>query len=335
MISSLSPTDRGPAAPTGKTSGPGWGWYLLAFIVFLLSTGGIAAEIYGIIQSFPKGTQFLVPGTVTISVDRPGTYGLWDEVATFFENRSYQSGEELPGGMTIRVRDAVTGDEVRFSPSSMGGTETVGNVRRKEIGDFSPGRPGSYVIEVAGDFPQRVFYVRRSAVREILSGVAMIALLALTGWIIAPLLAVIILVRRSAAGRRTPAPIPAGAPPAAGPAASGAAVMKEERTYAMFCHLGALSGYIVPFGNIIVPLVLWLIKKNSSSFVDLHGRESLNFQISMLIYSLIAAVFILVVVGIFLLAVLWIFNLVIVIIAGVRAESGERFRYPLTIRLIK
>ncbi len=332
MIFSLPPTDQRSAVTADKTAGPSKAWYLLALVVFLLSTAGIAAEIYGIVQSFPNGTQFLVPGSVTISVDKPGTYGLWDEVSTFYGNKSYQSSAELPGGMTIRAHDARSGSEVFFSPSS-GGTETIGNVKRRLIGDVSLDHPGSYVFEVTGDFSPRVFYVRRSAVKEIFSGVAMIALFGLAGWIIAPVLAVVILVRRSAACNRDAAPVDGQA--TAGPGASSATSAKEERTYAMFCHLGALSGFVVPFGNIIVPLVLWLIKKDSSPFIDRNGRESLNFQISLLIYSLISAVLILLVVGIFLLAMLWIFNLVAVIIAGVRAESGEQFRYPLTIRFIK
>ncbi|HSQ77993.1 MAG TPA: DUF4870 domain-containing protein [Nitrospirota bacterium] len=332
MIISPSPADQRSAISAGKTAGPSKAWYILALLVFLLSTAGIAVEIYGIVQSFPKGTQFLVPGSVTLSVDKPGTYGLWDELSTFFENKSYQSSDELPGGMTIRVRDARSGSEVSFSPSSAG-TETIGNVKRRAIGDVVLDRSGSYVIEVSGDFPQRVFYVRRSAVKEVFSGIAWVALLGTVGWIIAPVLSIIILVRRSAARNRAASPVEGRA--TTGPDVSGATSAKEERTYAMFCHLGALSGFVVPFGNIIVPLVLWLIKKDSSPFIDMNGRESLNFQISMLIYSLISAVLILIVVGIFLLAGLWIFNLVIVIIAGVRAESGEQFKYPLTIRFIK
>jgi len=328
MIFSLPSTDQRSVV----SAGPSKAWYVLALLVFLLSTAGIAVEMYGIVQSFPKGTQFLVPGSVTISVDKPGTYGLWDELSTFFENKSYQSSDELPGGAVIRVRDARSGSEVFFSPSS-GATETIGNVKRRLIGDVVLDRSGSYIIEVSGDFPQRVFYVRRSAAKEVFSGIALVALLGVAGWIIAPVLAIIVLVRRSAPRSRAAAPVEGRA--STGPGASSTMGAKEERTYAMFCHLGALSGFVVPFGNIIVPLVLWLIKKDSSPFIDLNGRESLNFQISMLIYSLISVVLILIVIGIFLLTLLWIFNLVVVTIAGVRAESGEQFRYPLTIRFIK
>jgi uncharacterized protein len=110
---------------------------------------------------------------------------------------------------------------------------------------------------------------------------------------------------------------------------------KDARTWAMLCHVGAFAGYIIPFGHIIAPLVIWLIKKDESPFVDDQGKESLNFQISMSIYAIIAVLLTLVVIGAVLLIALVIFDVVMVIIAAVRANSGERYRYPLCMRLIK
>lgn len=109
----------------------------------------------------------------------------------------------------------------------------------------------------------------------------------------------------------------------------------QERTWGMICHLSALAGFIIPFGNIIGPLIVWLIKKDESPFVDDQGKESLNFQISITIYCIIAAILILIIIGIFLLIGLGILALVLIIIAAVKANSGEKFRYPLTIRLIR
>lgn len=109
----------------------------------------------------------------------------------------------------------------------------------------------------------------------------------------------------------------------------------QERTWAMLCHLSALVGFIFPFGNIIGPLVVWLIKKDESEFVDDQGKESLNFQISFTIYCIIAAFLILFIIGIFLLVALGVLFLVLVIIATVKANSGEKFRYPLSIRFIR
>jgi uncharacterized Tic20 family protein len=110
---------------------------------------------------------------------------------------------------------------------------------------------------------------------------------------------------------------------------------KEARTWAMLCHLGALAGYIIPFGHIIAPLVIWLIKKDESPFVDDQGKESLNFQISITIYALAATLLTAIIVGFILLPAVVIFDLVMIIVAAVKANDGERYRYPLCIRFIK
>lgn len=111
---------------------------------------------------------------------------------------------------------------------------------------------------------------------------------------------------------------------------------KDEHMWGMLCHLTALVAYVgVPFGHILGPLVVWLIKREQSSFVDDQGKEALNFQISITIYGLVAAVLTLVIIGIFLGIALVIFDLVMVIIASVKANRGERYRYPLTIRFLK
>jgi uncharacterized Tic20 family protein len=109
----------------------------------------------------------------------------------------------------------------------------------------------------------------------------------------------------------------------------------QERSWGMFCHLAALAGYIIPFGNIIGPLIIWLIKRDESEFVADQGKESLNFQISITIYAIIAGLLILIVIGVFLLIAVGIFSLVMIIIATVKASSGEKYRYPLTLRLIQ
>lgn len=113
------------------------------------------------------------------------------------------------------------------------------------------------------------------------------------------------------------------------------ATAKEERTLGMLCHLLALSGYVVPFGNIIGPLVIWLLKKDQSQFVDDQGKESLNFQISLSIYAIIAGFSIFVLIGIVLLPVVLLFGLIMVVIATIKANEGVAYRYPLTIRFIK
>jgi uncharacterized Tic20 family protein len=108
------------------------------------------------------------------------------------------------------------------------------------------------------------------------------------------------------------------------------------RTWSVLCHASALIGFFVPWaGHILGPLIVWLAKRGDSAEIDEHGKESLNFQISMLIYNLIAGVLCLVLIGFVILAILHILNLVLVIVASIQASEGKFYRYPITIRLIK
>jgi len=109
----------------------------------------------------------------------------------------------------------------------------------------------------------------------------------------------------------------------------------DAKTWGMICPVASFAGYVIPFGNIVGPLIAWQIKKDGSAFVDHHGRESLNFQITVTIAFFVFLLLCLVLVGFFLLALLGIVDLVLVIVAAVRASNGEYYRYPLTIRLIK
>ena len=110
---------------------------------------------------------------------------------------------------------------------------------------------------------------------------------------------------------------------------------KEARTWAMWCHLAAIVGYLgIPFGNIVGPLIIWLMKRDTDPFVDAQGKESLNFQISITIYVMISIFLILVLVGILFLIVVPVAALILTIIAAIKANDGEDYRYPFTIRLI-
>lgn len=109
----------------------------------------------------------------------------------------------------------------------------------------------------------------------------------------------------------------------------------DERMWAMLCHLSAFAGYLVPFGNVLGPLIIWLIKKDQYAFVDDQGKEALNFQISIMIWAAISAVLCFVLIGIPLLIAVIIFSIVMTIVAAIKANGGEAYRYPLTIRLIQ
>jgi len=108
------------------------------------------------------------------------------------------------------------------------------------------------------------------------------------------------------------------------------------RTWSAFCHASALLGVIFHFpGHFLGPLIIWLVKRGDSPEIDAHGKEALNFQISMLIYTVVSAIFCLVLIGFVFLAILWVLNAVFVIIASIHASDGKFYRYPMTIRFIR
>ena len=108
------------------------------------------------------------------------------------------------------------------------------------------------------------------------------------------------------------------------------------RTWCVLAHATALAGFFVPWaGHIVGPLIVWLAKRADSPEIDAHSKESLNFQISMLIYNAIAAILCLVLIGFVILGLLHILNIIFVIIASIQASEGKLYRYPFAIRLIK
>ena len=120
------------------------------------------------------------------------------------------------------------------------------------------------------------------------------------------------------------------------PSVRDVSLSSDEKMWAMFCHLSALIGIFVWGMNFLGPLICWLVKKDSSRFVNAHGKEALNFQLNMLIYFLVSIAIAIVTcgVGIVLPIALGIYSLIMPIIAGVKANGGEMYRYPLTFRMI-
>ena len=109
---------------------------------------------------------------------------------------------------------------------------------------------------------------------------------------------------------------------------------QEERNWAVVAQLSAFVGYLVPFGNIGAPLIVWLIKRDESEFIESHSRESLNFQISMTLYLVIAGILVWLLVGFILLPLLVLLNVIVVVLAALKASRGEFYRYPFCIRLV-
>ncbi len=119
-------------------------------------------------------------------------------------------------------------------------------------------------------------------------------------------------------------------PPTPPAAADGSKPLTgDEKTMAMLCHLlGIFTGFL---GS----LIIWLIKKDESAFVNDQGKEALNFQLTVLIGYVISCILIMVFIGMALFPLLWICNIIFCIMGAVAANRGELYRYPVKIRFIK
>jgi len=113
-------------------------------------------------------------------------------------------------------------------------------------------------------------------------------------------------------------------------------VSKDEQNWAMACHLSALVGFVIPFGNILGPLVVWMMKRTDMPLVERHGKESLNFQITVSIAFLICIPLMFVLIGIPLMFVVGIGALIMTVMAGIKVSNGDlEYKYPFALRLLK
>jgi hypothetical protein len=125
-------------------------------------------------------------------------------------------------------------------------------------------------------------------------------------------------------------------PPAqnAPPPGPSGVLPEQERTWAVVAHVGSFLAAYVALG-FLCPLIVLLVKGNDSAFIRQHAVESLNFQITAAILTVVFAILIIVVIGIFLLIALGIAYVVLVILASVAASRGQLYRYPVSLRLVR
>lgn len=108
-----------------------------------------------------------------------------------------------------------------------------------------------------------------------------------------------------------------------------------DNSLAVVMHILGFAGFVFPFGNIVAPLILWLVKRSTSPLLDRTGKEVLNFQISFTIYAAIAGVLCFVLIGLLILPVIALLWIVLTVIAAIKTGNGEEYRYPLTIRMLQ
>lgn len=118
------------------------------------------------------------------------------------------------------------------------------------------------------------------------------------------------------------------------PAVQSAEVEQQTRQWGLLLHLSQFAGFVVPFGGLIVPIVIWQLKKNELPGIDIHGKNAVNWIISAIIYAIVSAVLIVVLIGIPLLLILVVLHVVFPIVAAIKANSGEYWKYPMAITFL-
>lgn len=113
-------------------------------------------------------------------------------------------------------------------------------------------------------------------------------------------------------------------------------ISNDEKNWAMLCHASAFCGLLgIPYGNIIGPLVVWLLKKDSSPYVERHGRESLNFHLALAIYMTVAFILCFFFIGFLIFPIVWLFGVICTVQGAIKASNGSHYLYPLSIEFIK
>jgi uncharacterized Tic20 family protein len=294
-------------------------WYVVAILFFLVPMIAGGSTFFNTIGSYLSGgIRLMVPGETDLQINKPGTYMVYYETRAFtgFNIANHQLGRNFG----IAIMDLATGDEIELKPAKIPMTEEIGTTIRQAIAEVQFDSLGAYSATVAGEIPTGDgLLLRRFDLIEVGKRFAWVFVLFFLGIIAGPVAALVVFVKRQNYRRiHRDEPISE----------------KEERQWAMFAHLGTFSSIFVPLGNLIAPIVIWQMKKHESEFVVDQAKESLNFQITLMIYSLISIPLCFIVIGIFLIFALVIFGLITVIVGGIRANDGEYYRYPMCIRLI-
>ena len=295
-------------------------WYVVAILFFAVPMIVGAIRMAGAVKLiFSGGTQLMVPGETDLEINKPGTYIIYYETSLFTLPNMVHNQLGQTFGMAFM--DLATGEELALKPPEFPISHEYGTTALQGIAQVQFDTLGAYSATVAGQIPGGdKLMLRRFDMVELIKGLVWGFVLIFLGFIAGPVMALVVLVKRQNY-KRLHRNEPIGE--------------KEERQWAMFAHLGTFSSMFVPLGNFIAPIVVWQMKKHESDFVVEQAKESLNFQITLILYFIISIPLCFIIIGFFLIFALVIFGLIMVIVAGIKANDGMDFCYPMTLRLIK
>ena len=110
---------------------------------------------------------------------------------------------------------------------------------------------------------------------------------------------------------------------------------QSTRQWAFLLHISVLAGFALPVAGLIVPIVIWQLKKPTLPGIDEHGKNVVNWIISLIIYMIASVLLSVVLIGIPLLIALGVVSIVFPIVAAIKANNGEVWKYPLSIPFLK
>lgn len=306
-------------APVVTKTGPSAFWYIVAILLFLVPVIAGGTALFNTLDAYLSSeTRLVVPGETDLQIDNPGTYVFFYETTGYsgFNMANYQRGRDFD----IFLMDLATGEELTLEPVEIPYTEEEGNSTLTAVAQIQLDTLGAYSATVAGEIGGGDgLLVRRFEIWEMAKGLLWGGVLLFLGFVIAPIVGLVVFVKRRKQNRD---PV------------KSTLSEEQENNWAMWAHISTFLSMLVPLGSFIGPFIVWQLKKDESEFVADQAKEALNFQISLFIYMLISVVLIFVVIGIFLIIGLALFGIIIVIVAGVKANQGEYYRYPMCLRLI-
>lgn len=315
---------------------PSKGWYIVAVLLLLsglyISYSIIKKEIGMLNNSF---TRIIIPGESIVTFDKAQRYTLNYEYKSIVNGKEYVTDNEFPSGLNLRIIDLRTNQEINlFHTHEM--NYSTEDYKGKSLFSFTIPSEGRYKIVGSttngSDLQNVVLSIDHGFIPRLLMMIFKALVISVGCGFAACLIALLTFLKRCDTKRKVDQN---GSRVSTTYGETGEAD-DSECLFAMMVHLIAIVSFLgVPFGNIIGPLIVWLLKRKESTFVDYHGKEALNFQISMTIYSVLATILIVVLIGFLCLIVLAIAQIVLIIRASIKAHNGEYYRYPFTIRFIR
>jgi len=177
--------------------GPGRQWYLVAALLVAWAIVYFAWFFFMLYNELTSTEQFRIPATRELNLEEPGKYVIWNSVNTFFEGKTYSFDPQLPAGVIIKVINAAGMD---FPLKKASGTESQSEILlRSAICSFTITEPGRYTISVTGLEEERIICVRKSLFKLIAMAMLQLFLYEFLGFIVAPIIIIIVAVKRNRA----------------------------------------------------------------------------------------------------------------------------------------